>query len=62
MTAIKRERKARNLSHDKLSALSGVSRQAISKIESGERNPTMLTVYKLISALDLTFDEFADKL
>ncbi len=53
-----RERKAKGVSHEKLAALAGVSRQAIGKIEAGERNPTMLTIYKLANGLGMTLAEF----
>lgn len=56
------ERKARGISHEKLAAKAGVSRQAIGKIESGERNPTMQTVYKLAKAMDMTLEEFVQKM
>jgi len=53
-----RERQARGLTHERLAAKAKISRQAIGKIESGLRNPTMLTVYKLARAMDMTLEEF----
>lgn len=56
------ERKARNISHETLANKAGISRQAIGKIESGERNPTMQTVYKLVKAMDMSLEEFVKKM
>lgn len=62
MESLKKARKGRNLSHEKLAELSGVSRQAISKIEAGQRNPTMVTVYRLLKAMDMPLSEFVKNL
>lgn len=59
---LKTERTARNISHEKLAEKAGISRQAIGKIESGQRNPTMQTVYKLVLAMDMTLEEFVAKM
>jgi len=56
---LKEQRKNRNVSHEKLAALSGLTRQAIGKIESGERNPQMVTVYRLVRGLGMTMEEFS---
>lgn len=56
---LKNERKARKLSHEKLAALSGLSRRAIGKIESGERIPTIVTIYRLLKAMDISLEEFS---
>lgn len=62
MDTLKNERKARNISHEKLAEKAGISRQAMDKIESGLRNPTMFTVYKLVKAMDMTLTEFVEKM
>ncbi len=59
---LREERKARGISHEKLAASAGISRQAVGKIESGERNPTMQTIYKLAKAMDMTLEEFVKKM
>jgi len=56
---LKEERKKQNISHEKLAAISGLTRQAIGKIESGERNPQMVTIYRLVRGLGLTMEEFS---
>lgn len=59
---LKSERKKLGISHEKLAMESKVSRQAIGKIEAGERSPTLFTVYKLAKALDLSLEEFIRKM
>lgn len=52
MIALQEMREKRRLTQAQLAALSGVTQQAISKIENGERpNPGALTLYKLAEAL-----------
>jgi len=55
---IKSLRNKRNLSLRNLSNQSGVSINAISKIEHGENSPTVATLHKLASALDVQITEF----
>ena len=59
---LKSERKRQNLSHERLAELSGISRQAVGKIEAGDRTPTVYTLYKLANALGLTLVEFVEKM
>lgn len=55
---IKRHRKARKLSQDKLSKLADVSQATIIKIESGGiQSPTIDTVQKIAKALGLSVDD-----
>jgi transcriptional regulator with XRE-family HTH domain len=55
---IKRHRKARKLSQDKLSKLADVSQATIIKIESGGiQNPTIDTVQKIAKALGIGVDD-----
>ena len=55
---IKRLRKAKNLSQDKLSRLADVSNATIIKIESGGiQSPTIDTVQKIAKALGVSLDD-----
>ncbi|PIP17440.1 MAG: transcriptional regulator [Parcubacteria group bacterium CG23_combo_of_CG06-09_8_20_14_all_35_9] len=55
---IKRLRKAKNLSQDKLSRLADVSHATIIKIESGaNKNPTIETLAKIAKALGVGVDD-----
>jgi transcriptional regulator with XRE-family HTH domain len=55
--ALKRFRRARQLSFDELSARSGVSRAALSQIEGGRTNPTLAVLWKIAVGLDVPFHE-----
>ena len=54
---IQQARKARHLTLEQLSRISGVSRSMLSQIERSETNPTFAVVWSLTQALDI---EFAD--
>ncbi len=55
---IKRLRKQRGLSQDKLSKLADISHNTIIKIESGAiQSPTMDTAQKIAKALGVTLDD-----
>ncbi len=55
---IKRLRKAKDLSQDKLSRLADVSHATIIKIESGGiQSPTMDTAQKIAKALGVSLDD-----
>ena len=55
---IKRHRKARKLSQDKLSKLADVSQATIIKIESGGiQSPTIETLLKITKVLDAEVDD-----
>ena len=47
------ERKAKKISQEKLSKLTGLDRTFISLIENGKRNPTFATILKICSALEI---------
>ena len=49
-----RIRKERKLTQEKLAELSGLSQQYISGLERGRRNPTVVTIYELATALGVT--------
>lgn len=51
-------RKQRGFSHEAIAVKSGLSRQTLGKIEAGKTNPTMLTMFRIVSAMDMTLDEF----
>lgn len=52
-SVIARFRKDRALSQEVLSGLSDIGRTHLSAIERGERKPTLETLYRISSALDL---------
>ncbi|HNU96379.1 MAG TPA: helix-turn-helix transcriptional regulator [Candidatus Magasanikbacteria bacterium] len=55
---IKKLRKQRNLSQDKLSKLANISHNTIIKIESGAiQSPTMDTASKIAKALGVSLDD-----
>lgn len=56
------ERKKRGLSHETIARKAGISRQALGKIEAGQTNPTMLTMFKVISAMGMTLEAFVKKI
>ncbi|WCN36199.1 helix-turn-helix domain-containing protein [Aneurinibacillus uraniidurans] len=51
----KRIRTERNLSLDKMSELTGVSKAMLGQIERGESNPTITTIWKIASGLHISF-------
>ncbi len=54
---LKEIRKARNLTQAQLAELAGANEKHISKIETGVYFPTYNTLIKILSALDLTFED-----
>lgn len=57
---LKAARKARGLSLDAISNLSGVSRSMVSQIERGESSPTISTLWNLTKALNVDFAGLLD--
>ena len=55
---LKRIRKSRHLSQVQLYVKSGVSQSVISDYESGNRNPSLLSLYRLSQALSCSVAEF----
>jgi transcriptional regulator with XRE-family HTH domain len=51
-------RKSRGYSHEAIAVKAKISRQTLGKIESGKTNPTMLTMFKITSAMGITLEEF----
>jgi transcriptional regulator with XRE-family HTH domain len=56
---VKELRRARGFTLDGLAELSGVSRAMISKLERGEKNPTLVVAAKLAEGLDVTLTRLA---
>ena len=54
-------RKEKNLSHEKLAALTGLNRSTISLIENKKRTPTILTCLKIADALEVSLGKLIDK-
>src|SRR5215203_6178301 len=52
-------RRGRGLTLEELAERSGVSRAMISKVERGEKNPTLVVAAKLAEGLGITLSEFA---
>ncbi len=50
-------RKQKNMSMDSLSKRSGVSKSMLSQIEQEKTNPTVVTVWKIARALDVSVEE-----
>ena len=48
---VKRIRQQRGLTQEQLADVSGFSQQYISGLEQGRRNPTIVTIYELATAL-----------
>lgn len=54
---IKLERGKRNLSQEKLSELSGISKNFIGSIERGQAEPSITTLEQIAAALEMEFDD-----
>ena len=59
--AVREARKALNLSQDDFAAISRLHRTYVGGIERGERNPTLLTIYRIAEALRLTPEDLLAK-
>jgi len=54
-------RKERGITQKELSIMSGVSYSTMTKLESGIiKSPSFAAIYKIIKALDMTFDELIE--
>jgi transcriptional regulator with XRE-family HTH domain len=49
-----RIRKERGLTQEQLAERSGLSQQYLSGLEQGRRNPTIVTIYELAEALEVS--------
>ena len=54
---VRRIRLRKGLTQEKFAELSGFSQQYISGLEQGNRNPTVVTVYEIASALSVSYLE-----
>ena len=54
---VKRVRQEKGLTQEQLAELSGFSQQYISGLEQGRRNPTIVSLYELAMALDISHME-----
>jgi transcriptional regulator with XRE-family HTH domain len=52
---VRRIRQKKGLTQEQLADISGFSQQYISGLERGQRNPTVVTVYELASALGANY-------
>ncbi len=50
---IRRHRKAKGLSQEKLAELAGLNRNYIGFVERAERSPRVMTIFRIARALDL---------
>jgi len=57
-----RMRKAKSISHEKLSQKAGISRAGLSLIENGHRKPSLLMTLKIAHALDMKLWEVLKKI
>jgi transcriptional regulator with XRE-family HTH domain len=57
--AIRRRRRARDITQEALAASAGVSSNHLGEIERGLRDPRMSTVVRLVEALDLSPHELS---
>ena len=61
VSEIIKERKKRDISHEKLAKMSGISRSAISFIENRKSTPTIITCMKICDALEIRLSEILQK-
>jgi transcriptional regulator with XRE-family HTH domain len=51
---VRKIRQKRGLTQEKFAEISGFSQQYLSSLENGRRNPTVVTVYELATALGVS--------
>lgn len=51
---VERLRRAQGITQEQLAERSGFSQQYISGLETGRRNPTVVTLYEIAAALNVT--------
>jgi transcriptional regulator with XRE-family HTH domain len=54
---VKRIRQEKGLTQERLAEVSGFSQQYISGLEQGQRNPTIVSLYELATALGVSHTE-----
>ena len=52
---VRRVRQEKELTQEQLAEVSGFSQQYISGLEQGRRNPTVVTVYEIATALGVNY-------
>ena len=57
---VERLRRAKGLTQEQLAERSGFSQQYISGLENGRRNPTVVTLYEIATALDVLPVDFLE--
>jgi transcriptional regulator with XRE-family HTH domain len=57
---VERLRRAKGMTQEQLAERSGFSQQYISGLENGRRNPTVVTLYEIATALDVMPIEFLE--
>jgi XRE family transcriptional regulator, regulator of sulfur utilization len=57
---IMNQRKLKNMSMDELSKRSGVSKSMLSQIEQEKTNPTVITVWKIARAFDISVEQLLE--
>lgn len=62
VSELRKLRKARGLSHEKLAKEIGVHRSAISLIESGKRSPTLVMCLKISNGLGIKLSDILSKI
>lgn len=54
---IKNIRLSKNMSQGDISRITGMDRAYVSRVESGQKNPTLLNLEKIANALEVHVDE-----
>ncbi|SHH75111.1 DNA-binding transcriptional regulator, XRE-family HTH domain [Sporobacter termitidis DSM 10068] len=55
---IKYHRLEKSLSQEQLALMAGLSPTSIGKLERGQKNPSLLSLEKILNALEVSFEEF----
>jgi len=59
--AIKRVRQSKHISQEKLALLAEVDRGYVGRVERGDNNVAILTLFKLVKALGISLSELMQK-
>jgi transcriptional regulator with XRE-family HTH domain len=54
---VKKKRTAKSWTQEKLSSEAGINTRFLQKIEAGDRTPSLITIFKLASALGIAPDK-----
>ena len=58
---LREERQMRSLSLNVMAERAGLSRQMVSYVEQGKRNPTLETLFRLTAVLDLKLEDLISR-